>query len=205
MKIYSYKNTAKTLKIIITLAAISIFLSSCSQSEKAKMDDVTKQDTVLSAKTVIKNKLEKYLQTTLNDPKSYEFVSLDFIDSVTYEHNIKEIKSWYQHNLETSKILQNKLEIKTYKSFLLAVDSVQKSLGNNILNQTAAYKLQLTFRAKNAMGGLVLGNEIVQVSPAPEFTLLTVTDDRDKVSYAPNNFPGFTEIYNKIIVPNINK
>ena len=99
--------------------------------------------------------------------------------------------------------MQNKLEIKTYKSFLLAIDSVEKSLGNNTLNQTAAYLLQLTFRAKNAMGGLVLGNEIVQVSPAPEFKLLTVTDDKDKVSYAPNDFPGFTEIYNKIIVPNV--
>ena len=167
------------------------------------MNDANKQDTVLSAKTIIKNKLESYLQTTLNDPKSYEFVSLEFVDSVTYGHNIKEIKNWYQHNLETSKILQNKLEIKTYKSFLLAIDSVEKSLGNNTLNQTAAYLLQLTFRAKNAMGGLVLGNEIVQVSPAPEFKLLTVTDDKDKVSYAPNDFPGFTEIYNKIIVPNV--
>ena len=79
------------MKNVISLITILTFIASCSQAPGTKMNDANKQDTVLSAKTIIKNKIGELFATTLNDPKSYEFVS-EFVDSVTYGHNIKEIK-----------------------------------------------------------------------------------------------------------------
>jgi len=49
------------------------------------------------------------------------------------------------------------------------------------------------------MGAKVLNEYILQTDPAPDFKVLNLAEDRDKVIINPNDFPGYTEMIAKFI------
>ena len=161
----------------------------------------------------IKKNTEAYLQTVLNDPKSYEFVSLEMVDTVTYADNITEMKSRNQTDIDRANTnIQSQLDYKKNiptifdgedlkrsqndlsKGLIinLALDSIEKKLADK-LKGTAAYLLVYKFRAKNAMGAVVLNEQYVQVTGEPDFKVLNITDDTKKLYHTPNGFPDFDD------------
>ncbi len=195
------------------LLAISFMVLSCGQNQDKKVA-MNASPLPLS---VIQTNAESQLQTILNDPKSYEFVSLTFLDTITYLENIIEIKKRHQKDLEyASNRIKSQREYKTnipsmfnsielqeqesnYKKdsiIILALDSIEKSLGSKV-NDRAAYLLQYKFRNKNAMGAIVLNDMMIQVTAEPEYKILNITDDIKKLYHNPNAFPGFDNFSNK--------
>jgi hypothetical protein len=92
-------------KIILGLISLTILVSSCGNKK-------------LTRDEIVRNNAEAYLKTTLNDEKSYEFVDLILLDSVTYKNNIEAFKLTTRQiaildsiSIETGKIiLQDNLD-----------------------------------------------------------------------------------------------
>lgn len=75
-------------KILLSFTVISLFLS-CN-NEPAQND-------------TIRQNAEELIKKNMNDPESYEFVSMQVIDSTTYKNNIEHKKKLYIGFLESEK------------------------------------------------------------------------------------------------------
>lgn len=62
-------------KTFLLLSLITIAFASCNE-KKTTQDDIIRQ------------KAEELITKNMNDPDSYEFVSLEIVDSTTYKDNI---------------------------------------------------------------------------------------------------------------------
>jgi hypothetical protein len=197
------KNT--TSKIVLGLFALmTLGLTSCSE-KKPNRDEI-----------VIKN-AEEYLKAKMNDPKSYEFVKLALIDSVLYSDNIQYRKEAFSKYLEDDKdeikrkegykidlpsmydekeIEELKAKIAKNEKILMKIDSLETKLGNK-KNEVASYTYVFSFRGNNALGAKILNEYILQTNPSPDFKVINMTDDKDKVYLNPNDFPGYKEMIEK--------
>jgi hypothetical protein len=197
------KNT--TSKIVLGLFALmTLGLTSCSE-KKPNRDEI-----------VIKN-AEEYLKAKMNDPKSYEFVKLVLIDSVLYSDNIQYRKEAFSKYLEDDKdeikrkegykidlpsmydekeIEELKAQIAKNEKILMKIDSLETKFGNK-KNEVASYTYVFSFRGNNALGAKILNEYILQTNPSPDFKVINMTDDKDKVYLNPNDFPGYREMIEK--------
>jgi hypothetical protein len=194
-----------TSKILIGLIAlITIGLNSCSD-KKQNRDEIVKRNA------------EEYLKANMNDPKSYEFVNLVLIDSIFYSDNIQYRKEVFSKYIEDDKDELNRIEsykidlpsmydeneidelkvkISKNEKILLKIDSLENKLGNK-KNEVASYTYVFSFRGNNALGAKVLNEYILQTTPSPDFKVINMTDDKDKVYLNPNDFPGYREMIEK--------
>jgi len=150
-------------KIILLLLAIAFV--SC-QSNEGKM----------------KNEIKAYLDKNAKDPKSYEFVELKILDTVSIADVSKEeIEKMEIENLEYNNIIlenQNKIldyqlsnhvelykkliekrnkSIKNYKDFISLNNSMIKKAKKNVSNlNTVGYIYSHKYRLKNGFGALDL-------------------------------------------------
>jgi hypothetical protein len=197
------KNT--TSKIVIGLFALmTIGLTSCSEKKPNRDEIVTKN-------------AEDYLKAKMNDPKSYEFVKLVLIDSVLYSDNIQYRKEAFSKYLEDDKdeikrkegykidfpsmydekeVEELKAKIAKNEKILVKIDSLETKLGNK-KDEVASYTYVFSFRGNNALGAKILNEYILQTNPSPDFKVINMTDDKDKVYLNPNDFPGYREMIEK--------
>ncbi|WP_430811304.1 MULTISPECIES: hypothetical protein [unclassified Carboxylicivirga] len=169
---------------------------------------------------IVKRNAKLYTIPQLNDPSSYEFASLKLIDSVLYRDNIEYKKQNIKWLLQSDKDmlksaedarnrggllaeLTDEKQIQDYKGNIKKLEGILKdieakklSLGDTI-NQAASYTYEYSFRAKNAMGALVLEKYIVQTKPAPSFDIINMAKNANKVLLNPNSFPGYDDIMSK--------
>lgn len=163
---------------------------------------------------VVKQNIEDYIINKMDDPESYEFVSLDVIDSVLYIDNITVEKNLLKNSINRSKesinriegykntepnlydekeILREKTSILKEEKTLASIDSIETVLGdskNNVASYTYLYKI----RGKNKMGAKVLSEYLVQTGDS--LKVINVATHPDKLFIHPNSFPGRKELKN---------
>ena len=195
----------KTARITLGLFAfIAIGLTSCAKKQPTQ-DDIVKKN----AKTYVKEKM--------NDPSSYEFVKLELMDSITFNENIEYRKNYFSGNMEYDQSLlerqeghkteipsiynekdieELKAKIEKNERILSKIDSLTTLLGDR-KNEVASYTYIFSFRGNNALGAKILNEYVVQTDPAPDFKIINMTDDKDKIFLNPNDFPGYREMIKK--------
>lgn len=183
-------------QIFIFFALFAILLS-C--SEKSPTQD-----------EIVKKNLETLIFEKMNDPKSYEFVKLQLIDSVTYDENIKERRRFFSESLESDmdrlKFLNDvglneraetiKDDIKDNQRILHGIDSLETRLRDS-LNKVASYTYIFSFRGKNLLGAVILNTYTIQTTGSPDFRIINMTEDERKINLTPNDFPGYLELVNR--------
>ena len=65
------------------------------------------------------------------------------------------------------------------------------------LNDIAAFRYIFTFRAKNGFGALVLNDYFLELTPGPDYKILNIAENRDKLLVEPNGYPGQKELYSR--------
>jgi hypothetical protein len=142
-----------------------ILVSACSTDPKAKA----------------KKSIEAYLQTKLNDPKSYEFMELDSLKPITKSDSLRSaqideeytaIKSFdydaekrrlniiYDYSIplaETQKLIDKLTEVQTKDSLIKVKYAALITPETDKI--VTGYSTVLKFRSKNGMGALTIGNE----------------------------------------------
>lgn len=182
-------------------ALIAIGLTSCSEKQPTQDD-------------IVKKNAETYVKEKMNDPASYEFVKLELIDSVTFSNNIEYSKDFYSKIIDSDRRLLEmeeryktsiygekseeylKAEIEKNERILSKIDSLATLLGDR-KNEVASYTYIFSFRGNNALGAKILNEYVVQTDPAPDFKIINMTDDKDKIFLNPNDFPGYREMIKK--------
>ena len=162
----------------------------------------------------MKQNAEEYIKSKMNDPNSYEYVKLELIDSVLYSDNIEYRKDYFKHNIEynQSSIEQQEsyktelpslydeqeikdlnAEIEKSKRILSKIDSIEAQMGDK-KNEVASFTYIFSFRGNNALGAKVMNEYIIQTTSAPDFKIINMTNDKNKVLLNPNGFPGYKEM-----------
>jgi len=194
-----------TTKIAIGLfALVSIGLTSCAEKEP-KRDEIVQKNA------------EEYIKSKMNDPKSYEFVKIELVDSVLYSDNIEYRKENFKRDMEYDQSSLERLErykteipsmydeqevqelnskIEKNKRILTKIDSLASVLGVR-KNEVASYTYIFSFRGNNALGAKILNEYAVQTDQAPEYKIINMTDEKDKMYLNPNDFPGYREMIEK--------
>jgi hypothetical protein len=166
---------------------------------------------------IIQKNAEDYLKSKMNDPKSYEFVKIELVDSVLYSDNIKYRQENFKQDMEYDLSSLERLEgykteipslydekevqglkdkIEKNRRILSKIDSLAVKLGNK-KNEVASYTYIFSFRGNNALGAKILNEYVVQTKPAPDFKIINMTDEKDKIYLNPNDFPGYREMIEK--------
>lgn len=205
----------------ICLIAFTVLIISC--TSEMSQDDL------------VKSNIEIYMQENLNDPESYEFVELTLIDSVLINDNIEYRIEYFNDRISFTESQiesrQNQIEerylgsylysesqrdrfksdiedyhsdIENIKKVLAGIDSIKVELGDEIYN-VASYTYSFHYRANNEFGALVLNEHIIQTDPAPDFQVINLADNQDKVLLNPNQFPGYIELVERILYPDRNE
>lgn len=192
------------MKRFLLLALIVAVSFSCSE-QAPKKDEIVKVNA------------EEYIKAKLGDPESYEFVSLELIDSVLYKENIAakrdQLKRAIENGKDNSELMlefkrddpalynekdhqelaaSNNRDLKTLSS----IDSLAATLGDEA-EQVASYTYLYKFRNINGFGAKVLNESFIQTSQAPEYKILHLAKDRERLLESPNDFPGYQEIVAK--------
>ena len=195
----------KTTRITLGLFAfIAIGLTSCAEKQPTKDD-------------IVKKNAETYVKEKMNDPSSYEFVKLELTDSITFNNNIDYRKDYFGRNMEydlsslerqeeykteipsmydEKEVETLKAEIEKNERVLYKIDSLATLLADR-RNEVASYTYIFSFRGNNALGAKILNEYFVQTDPAPDFKIINMTDDKDKIFFNPNDFPGYREMIKK--------
>jgi hypothetical protein len=171
----------------------------------------------------VRKSAEAYLMENLNDPSSYEFVSLVPTDTITYLENIDGRLEDFQRDLDralsqldfysseiareealgytssmtewfTEQVETEQKNVDMNTSLVAGIDSIKTALGDRV-NGVACYEYEFTYRANNAMGGLTLNRATLQITPDNE--VITVAETPGKKIVYPNNFPGYIEFVRK--------
>ena len=194
----------KNKTIIMALgifALITIGLTSCSEKQLTKDD-------------IVKNNSETYVKEKMNDPSSYEFVKLELIDSVIFSDNIEHREDYFTRKIEYDRsslerqegykvelpsmydeknVEELKAKIEKNERILSKIDSLATLLGDR-KNEVASYTYIFSFRGNNALGAKILNEYVVQTDPAPDFKIINMTDDKEKILLNPNDFPGYKKM-----------
>ena len=191
-----------TISKIISTSLFLIILYSCNQEKQ------------LDVLNIVKDNTKEYLIDKSTDLSSYEFVSLKIIDTISYQDNINIYKDLRKRHIEIDEnIIKTKFEgiefgpdeinemlklseenLISAKIFLKRIDSIELSLGKKVY-EDAAYLFLYSFRAKSISETLVLYEYYLQVSAIPDYSILNLTNDSNKLLITPNGFPGLQELY----------
>jgi hypothetical protein len=177
-------------QILLSFLLLSILISCNTTTKKTE----EKKEPVKTTADVIRENIEAYIQDKLHDPNSYEFIDLSVLDTITYKENIEEFKTSTKLNIETARILKDQSDIKIYNNRLIKLKEIEKSIQDS-LNNTAAYLYSFKFRANNKMGALTLHDYYVQLTSEPEYEVLNMTTEFDKLYLEPNGFPRRNELF----------
>jgi len=189
------KNMCKThLKFILSLLLLSCISYSCSKSPKSEIQEA----------------IEKVILLQLDDPSSYEFASLQILDTVSYIDNINHDKNLIKETIannnsrikRTRKIhsneseerlnffLSNEIEaVKIYSKALVVLDSIEKNIASQI-NQTSAYICCYKYRTNNELGNLTLNTLYIEISPSQEYKVIGIQNKIENLSSTPGNYPN---------------
>lgn len=183
---------------------ISLGLKSCSEKQPTQDD-------------VVKKNVEEYIKEKMNDPSSYEFVKLELMDSITFNDNIEYRKNYFNRSMESDQSLlerqeryktempsmydekdaeELKVKIEKNQRVITKIDSIANQLGER-KNEVASYTYIFSFRGYNALGAKILNEYVVQTDPSPDFKIINMTGDKDKIYLNPNEFPGYREMIEK--------
>ena len=179
-------------KILLSFTVITSLFLSCN-NEPAQND-------------VIRQNAEELIKKNMNDPESYEFVSIQIVDSTTYKDNIEHKKKLYIGFLESEKkaldksldkndIESSRIEIQKDSLIIAGIDSIEKEMGNNVEN-VASYTYILKCRGNNKLGAKVLVDYYIQTKTA-EDKIINITDSKNKLYFNPCDFPGFADLIKK--------
>lgn len=160
---------------------------------------------------IVKGNAEDYLERTLDDASSYEFVHLEYKEEITQRDNfdfrINNLKESIDIARETikrqeassfpskSRIEEAENDIKRFSAFISELESFRERLTDNELDETACNVYEFDFRASNAMGGIVLTNSYLYVNQNLEVTDLTTTG---RMLNTCNEFEEYFEILRNI-------
>lgn len=162
----------------------------------------------------VKQTIEDYALKNLDDPKSYEFIELTLLDSITIKDNIDYRKDYfkpsdfYYERLERMKsdananyviyskeyVEEAQKEIDDKEKIVAAIDSLAQTLVDS-LNNVQAYTYLFKFRSNNKLGALTKTDVYVQITPKLE--IITLTEDKDKLILNPKDFPGYIELLDR--------
>lgn len=203
------------MKKIIFIPILLFF--ACTEQTHSDLSETKKS---LTREEVIRSNVEKILYTNLNDSTSYEFVSIEILDSVSYADNIEDRVKFFVKDLEDEKSkLDDQARYKSLKSYsydpksvekikqsikrneyvLAGIDSIKASL-IGAQDSVASYSYLFKFRAANAFGAKVINSYIVQTDPQPSYGVINIAQNREKVYLTPNEFPGYRELVKKSYV-----
>jgi hypothetical protein len=195
----------KTTRIVLGLFVfITIGLTSCSEKQPTQDD-------------IVKKNAKEYIKEKMNDPSSYVFVKLELMDSITFNDNIEYRKDYFSRNMEYDRsslerqegykteipsmysekdVEDLKTKIEKNERILSQIDSLATLLDDR-KNEVASYTYIFSFRGNNALGAKILNEYLVQTDTAPDFKIINMTDDKDKIFLNPNDFPGYREMIEK--------
>ena len=163
----------------------------------------------------VKKTIEDYALKNLDDPKSYEFIQLTLLDSITIKDNIEYRKEFFKpsdyayERLERMKSPENaryilypkedvdrqQQEIAQKESVIFAIDELAQTLTDS-LNNVQAYTYLFEFRSNNKLGALTKTDVYVQITPKLE--IITLTEDKDELKLNPKEFPGYIELLDRL-------
>jgi hypothetical protein len=127
---------------------------------------------------------EAYLLERLNNPASYQFASLATTNDVfTQRRNLEHRIDWFGNSNNLS---QPDPEVARQ------VKSLLDSLGDSA-DAVACYVYKYNFRATNAMGGLVLTNSLLYITPDYGVVHIALTDGQ-RYETTCNELPEYREI-----------
>jgi hypothetical protein len=147
-----------------------------------------------SSEGIARSKAEAKLLESMNDPDSYEYVSFELWDSLSYmdiaEHRRELIDgaiSAERQNIQGMEDLNLKVpgkyseqDIEEVRASLAEdiakrarVDAKVDSLGTKAQN-AASYTFYFKYRGNSALGAKVLSECYVQTTPAPEYDVLNI-------------------------------
>lgn len=190
----------RIIQLLTILFAITIY--SCGGNKVPSQDEI------------VKINIEEFLKQRMDDPGSYEFVDLDLVDSVLYIDNInRKLKDYdssikrEQDRLDTQlgykkdypflykekEVNKLKASIDRENKYKIKVDSIKNVMGNDVDN-VASYTYIFSMRGNNKMGAKVLVEYIVQTGNSPDYEVLNMVTEREKMFVTPNVFPGYEEI-----------
>lgn len=169
-----------------------------------------------SAENSLRTEVEKDLKQRLDDPGSYEFVSLTKLDSVKVVENIETERRSIEHNIEFSKsqieyentmrrlggkydnraVVSEKTAIATSRVKLNRLATIEKQLGKET-ETVASYAYRLIFRANNKFGAKVLSQYTIQTGPKPDLKLLNIAATDGQMLVMPGAFPGYDTLNNQ--------
>lgn len=173
-------------RMYFLFAFVTILFCSCENNKVKSREDI------------IKDNLKNYLSDKLNDADSYEFVSLELIDSVRYIDNINYRLKHFNSSLTFYK---NKVELGDKKYIkevdrnnwiISKIDSIKQSLGDKV-NDIAVYKYIYKFRANNQLGAKSL-NEYILLIKGSDNSIVQMENNPEKVYINPTDFPGYMEL-----------
>lgn len=185
---------------------ISILVISCSSEPDTR---------ALTKDEVVKVRAEMKLMTMMDDPSSYEFISIELVDSTSQEYtviNAKEVwqrlldavqgnldiyildKELYPSLYDQKKVDAQRADVNKYTKIVNGIDSIGKNLGESIKDATS-YVYLFKFRAKNAFNALVLNQYYLQIDTMLE--VIDLVDDIKDVNLSPVNLPGYGEVVAK--------
>lgn len=183
------------MKRVLLLTLLVSFLFSCG-NENNREDRV-------------KQNVEELIKKSMDDPKSYEFVSIEVIDSVTYKDNIDYRKEHFVKSLNMNRdnidfyteigkneeIEKYQLEMKKDSLIIDEINSIEQKLGDEV-NKIASYTYQFKCRGNNKFGAKILVSYYVQTDFRND-SIINITDDIDKLYLNPTDFPGYIDLLNK--------
>lgn len=192
----------KTTRMVLGFFVIFVIgLTSCSEKQ-------------LSQDEIVKKNAEEYVKEKMNDPSSYEFVKLELLDSITFNDNIDYRKDYFNRDMEYDRsslemqesykteipsmynekdVEELNAKIAKNERILSKIDSLATLLGAR-KNEVASYTYVYSFRGNNALGAKILNEYIIQTDPMPDFKIINMTNDKDKLFLNPNDFPGYREM-----------
>ena len=160
-----------------------------------------------SKEDLAKEKIEAHLLSKMNDAKSYEFVSIDSLQSYTkFDSLVKEIEFSekviisMKDLVESDKSLINTMSSldkesdfvkdmlnfsdstnKHINEYLSKIEHIKVELKNESLKkEIIEYRTNIQFRGKNAMGALVLNSAYVRLNKDMKVLDFTIKEDNTK-------------------------
>lgn len=158
----------------ISFIFLSFALTGCSKSEKE----------------LVRENAEKYLERTLDNASSYEFVHLEYVEEISqrdnlnyrikkYKSDLREAEARKKREEESSYTMQSSLDwaeedITRYSTLIPMIEAFKENLGEK-LNETACYVYEFDFRASNPLGATVLTQSYLYITPNLDVTHIAIT------------------------------
>lgn len=195
----------KNFKLIQLLSVILIALSFmyCAKSEK----------------DIVRKNVESVVINKLNDPKSYEFVEIQLIDSFSnrdaIDYRIEQAESWLDYKksriddlekYKNDKGLSSLFKQDEYDKYLneysqdkAKIDELKelKKNKNDILDNIVSYTYSYSFRGNNALGAKILNTYYIQTDASEQRNIINIAENEKKIYLNPVDIEGYKEILNK--------